>query len=245
MTELVIALDYSKKEDAEAMIQKLDGLPVIFKVGLELFLSAGPQWVKEVASKEHRIFLDLKFHDIPQTVARSVLQATRLGVEFMTVHLSGGTLMLDAIEKAFRDAELSGEVMKRPRVLGVSVLTSFKKEDWIASISHVAKLSAIRPIDEAVVRYSNLAHDHPALGGMVCSPQELKLVRPKYADLYLMIPGIRMDPESESEFNDDQGRVMSPDQASRLGASAIVVGRPITQATDPRAVVENILGNLV
>ena len=236
-TDLVVALDYSQKESAEKLIRDLEGLPLVYKVGLELFMDAGPAWVKDLSSHGVRVFLDLKFHDIPNTTGAAVMQAARLGVEFVTVHLSGGKRMLDEIEIRLEEAELSGKIKKRPNILGVSVLTSFQDEDWIANVSHVAKMNGIRSIEDAVDHYAGLVHGHPAVGGMVCSPKEIEMVRAKFSNLYLMVPGIRpVGAESH-----DQNRVLTPSQAHSLGASAIVVGRPITQAPRPREVTESIL----
>ena len=239
-TELVVALDYPNAEQAEALIAQLAGLPVTYKVGLELFLSAGPQWVKRMTARGYHVFLDLKFHDIPNTVAQAVIQANMMGVEFVTVHLAGGKRMLDEIEIAFREAELSGKIKTRVRVLGVSVLTSFKEEEWIANVSQVAKLTAVRTIEESVLRYAALANDHEGVGGLVCSPKEVVAIRARFPDLFLMIPGIRLAGGSQH----DQNRVMTPAGAKLVGASAIVVGRPIIQAPNPREVAEEILKDI-
>lgn len=236
-TDLVVALDYSKTEDAEKLIQHLAGLPVVYKVGLELFLVAGPNWVKNLTSQGKRVFLDLKFLDIPNTTGAAVMQAVQLGVEFITVHLSGGKRMLDEIEIRMEEAEVSGQLKVRPHILGVSVLTSFQEADWIANVSHVAKMSGIRSIEEAVDHYAALAHIHPALQGMVCSPKEVEMIRAKYPKLYLMVPGIR--PKGAALH--DQSRVLTPFEAKNQGASAIVVGRPIIQAPNPREAAEAIL----
>ncbi|NDG85951.1 MAG: orotidine-5'-phosphate decarboxylase [Proteobacteria bacterium] len=239
-TELVVALDYSEPKKAEALIEKLKGLPVIYKVGLELYLAADSQWVRGLTSRGERIFLDLKFHDIPNTVAQAVIRAAGLGVEFVTVHLSGGKRMLDEIDARLGEAMNVGAIRSRPKVLGVSVLTSFAEEDWVANVSHMAKLSGLRSIEETVVHFADLASQHPGVQGMVCSPKEVEPVRTKYPDLYLMIPGIRM----EGESHQDQKRVMTPASARKAGANAIVVGRSITLASDPRAAAEAILKEL-
>ena len=236
-TELVVALDYNDPKLAEALTQKLSGLPVVYKVGLELFLSADSAWVRELCSSDARVFLDLKFYDIPNTVGAAVVKAAELGAEFITVHLAGGRRMLDEVENRLQEALLSVQILKRPTLLGVSVLTSFREEDWIANISHMAKVSGVRSIQDTSLHFANLAHEHPAVQGMVCSPREAERIRMKYPHLYLMVPGIR----PEGSPAQDQGRTMTPLDASRAGASGIVVGRPITQATDPRTVVEEIL----
>jgi orotidine-5'-phosphate decarboxylase len=236
-TELVVALDYSDQKKADELIQKLDGLPVIYKIGLELFLSADSAWIQAICSSGTRIFLDLKFHDIPNTVGAAVLRASRLGVEFTTVHLAGGRRMLDEINIRLQEALLAGEMVTRPKVLGVSVLTSFKEEEWIANVSHMAKVTGVRTIEETAMHFANLVHEHPGVQGMVCSPQEVANIRAKYPSIYLMVPGIRL----KGGAAHDQNRVMTPGEARSAGASAIVVGRSITQADDPRVVVEQIL----
>ncbi|MBS1960354.1 MAG: orotidine-5'-phosphate decarboxylase [Bdellovibrionales bacterium] len=240
-TDLVVAMDYPTVAFAEALMEQLSGLPIVYKIGLELFLSSGTEWVRKQTEKGTRIFLDLKFHDIPNTVGQAVLQAARLGAEFTTVHLCGGKTMLDEIDIKLQEAILSGQIQKKPRVLGVTVLTSFKEEDWIAAMSHVAKVGSIRNVEESTMHFAALANDHPAIGGVVCSPQEINAIRSKHPKLYTMVPGIR--PKGFKAH--DQGRIMTPAEASASGASAIVVGRPITQAAEPRLVAEQILQEMV
>jgi len=240
-TELVIALDYSDRKSAEILMDELHGLPVIYKIGLELFLSTDAQWIQAITASGERVFLDLKFHDIPNTVAQAAVRASKLGVEFMTVHLSGGKRMLDEIDIRLQEAMITGEILSRPKILGVSVLTSFLEEEWVANVSRMAKLTGVRTIQDTVIHFADLAHSHPAIQGMVCSPKEIEAVRFKYPELYLMIPGIRMD---GSPLN-DQARVMTPAQAAKAGASAIVVGRPITQSENPRKITETYLKELL
>jgi orotidine-5'-phosphate decarboxylase len=239
-TELVVALDFGSRAEAESLMEKLQGLPVIYKVGLELFFATGPGWIQTHSDSGIRIFLDLKFHDIPNTVAQAVVQGARTGAEFLTVHLSGGKRMLDEIDLKLNAATSRGEIQIRPKILGVSVLTSFHDEEWIANVSHMAKISGVRSISDSVQHFASLSHDHPAVQGMVCSPKEVELVRVKHPQLFLMVPGIR----PEGAHAHDQSRVMTPKQAHEAGASAIVVGRPITQAVDPRAATLAILGEL-
>jgi len=222
-------------------MDELHGLPVIYKIGLELFLSSDAQWIQAITASGERVFLDLKFHDIPNTVAQAAVRASKLGVEFMTVHLSGGKRMLDEIDIRLQEAMITGEILNRPKILGVSVLTSFLEEEWVANVSRMAKLTGVRTIQDTVLHFADLAHSHPAIQGMVCSPKEIEAVRFKYPELYLMIPGIRMD---GSPLN-DQARVRTPAQAAKAGASAIVVGRPITQSENPRKITETYLKELL
>ena len=232
-TELVVALDFETVNAAEEIIEVLSGLPVIYKVGLELFTAAGPAWIKQLTSTGHRIFLDLKLHDIPTTVSKTIQQILKMDVEFTTVHLIGGNKMLELISEVLpKDTML--------KILGVSVLTSFREEDWISNTSLVAKLGSSRSIHDSVLHFATVAHDHSSISGMVCSPLEVEEVRRKYPRLFLMVPGIR--PLDMNQ--DDQARVMTPQEASRVGASAIVVGRPITQSENPRLVAQEILKDL-
>jgi orotidine-5'-phosphate decarboxylase len=239
-TDLVVALDFSSTEEADRLISQLVGLPVVYKVGLQLFLAAGPDWVRSLTASGARVFLDLKFHDIPNTVARATVESAKLGAEFVTVHLSGGRRMLDEIAVAVERARNAGEIRISPRVLGVSVLTSFQEEEWVASVSHMAKISEVRSIHDSVLHFADLVSRHPGVGGMVCSPLEVSAVRLKYPDLFLMVPGIRL---AGGNWNDQQ-RVMTPAEAKKAGASAIVVGRPITGAADRRQAVETFLQEL-
>jgi len=232
-TELVVALDFDQVSAAENMIETLSGLPVIYKVGLELFTSVGPTWVRGLTANGHRIFLDLKLHDIPNTVTKAILQIEKMGVEFTTVHLSGGRKMLDQIQ-----SELPSTTSLK--VLGISVLTSFSEDEWVTNASAIANAGSIRSVHDSVIQFANLASEYSAVTGMVCSPLEVAEIKIKHPKLYLMVPGIR--PQG-SEKN-DQARVMTPAEASLAGASAIVVGRPITQAKDPRKMVEQILRDL-
>jgi orotidine-5'-phosphate decarboxylase len=239
-TELVVALDYSDRKSAEILMDELHGLPVIYKIGLELFMSVDASWIQAITASGERVFLDLKFHDIPNTVAQAAVKASKLGVEFMTVHLSGGKRMLDELDIRLQEATISGEITSRPKILGVSVLTSFLEEEWVANVSRMAKLTGVRTIQDAVNHFADLAHSHPAVQGMVCSPKEVEAVRFKYPGLYLMIPGVRM----EGSVLNDQARVMTPAQAMKAGASAIVVGRPITRSENPRKIAENYLRDI-
>jgi orotidine-5'-phosphate decarboxylase len=239
-TDLVVALDAPDAATAGELIEKLSGLPVVYKVGLELFLGIEKSWVKTLTAGGKRVFLDLKLHDIPNTVAQASVQAARLGVEFLSIHLSGGSRMFDEVERALTETLATGSIGVKPKVLGISVLTSFSEEEWRANVAHFAPLPSIRSIEEAVLHFSDLARSHPGIHGMVCSPREALPVKTRNPELYLMVPGIRF----EGQGRDDQSRVMTPSEARKAGASAIVVGRPITRAEDPRRMVEMILKDL-
>jgi orotidine-5'-phosphate decarboxylase len=236
-TELIVALDYPREDLAWALVEQLQSEPVIYKVGLELFSSAGPSFIRELVHQKKRVFLDLKFHDIPNTVAKASLQAALLHVDMFTLHLSGGSAMIHAVRDALAEIE-----SLKPKVLGVSVLTSFDDLRWTevsrAINGHAASIPG--SVDGLVDSFASAGID-----GVVCSPLEVESIRARHPGLYLVIPGIRPVLEGEEKLSrDDQSRTMTPEQAARAGASAIVVGRPIIQAKSPRKVVQTILRSL-
>jgi orotidine-5'-phosphate decarboxylase len=230
--ELIVALDFPRPERAKKLVDQLEGYPVIFKVGFELFMSGGPDFVRELVHNKRRVFLDLKFHDIPNTVARAAKQAALLHVEMITLHLAGGSAMVRAVAE-----ELSDIPLLRPKILGVSVLTSFDDVRW-AEVTKSMTNHAMKASDSVM----NLVEHSAAWGidGVVCSALELTSIRSMYPNLYTVVPGIR--PQGMS--SNDQARVTSPGAARELGANAIVVGRPITEASSPIDVVQSILSEL-
>jgi orotidine-5'-phosphate decarboxylase len=230
-TELMLALDFTEKAVAEKWIETFSDQPVIYKVGLELFLSAGPVWVADQVKKGHRIFLDLKLYDIPNTVAQSVAIACDLGVDFLTLHLGGGEEMLS------KSLEKVAEKRSKMMILGVSVLTSFSNEQW----GHLMKSygSDSVSIDESIKNLSRLAK-RTGVPGMVSSALDLVKVKENYPEVYSVTPGIRF----ESTGRQDQKRVVSPREARALGSSAIVMGRPVFLSENPLETVETILKDL-
>ena len=230
-TQLIVALDVNDRVAAGRIIAELEGLPVLYKVGFELFLSAGPDWVRALAADGRRIFLDLKFHDIPNTVAQGVKQASCLGVEMLTVHLAGGSQMIAAVKEVLATAK------KPPKILGVTVLTSFDQDHW-SEVTHAVAGADSTPA-QSVERFAKCA---AAWGtdGIVCSPKELDIVIQHAPKLIKVIPGIR----PEGAETADQSRVMTPKKAAGAGADFVVVGRPILQATDRRRAAEEILVEL-
>ncbi len=236
-TELIVALDFPKGESAEKLMKECADLPVIWKVGSELFLAVGPEWVRNRVKEGRRIFLDLKLHDIPNTVTKAALQVGELGVEMFTVHLVGGPTMIrsvrDELEKQF-DARPGA---KRPLILGVSVLTSFDQSTWDDVSFAVGGTTST--VAESVKRMVAQAR-YWGVDGVVCSPLEIKTVHATDSILFTVVPGIR----PKGSKAGDQSRVMTPKQASTLGAGAIVVGRPITESKNPRSVVEKVLKEL-
>ncbi len=235
-TELIVALDYSRGEHALSLVEHLLGLPVIFKVGFELFLHAGPEFVRELVHRKNRIFLDLKFHDIPNTVASAARQAAALQVEMFTLHLAGGSQMVRAVREQLEEIP-----SLKPKVLGVSVLTSFDDVRW-AEVTRALTQHAVTPRESV----AGLLGEASSWGvdGVVCSAHELDEVRRVSPGLMTVVPGIRPRVPGGGVSGDDQSRTLTPIEAYRAGASAIVVGRPITQSKEPRAVVDAILKDL-
>ncbi len=231
-TELIVALDFSRSDKAFALVDQLKGFPLLYKVGLELFMSGGPEVVRELVHRKNRIFLDLKLHDIPHTVARAAKQAALLHVEMLTVHLAGGSAMIRAVVEELADIPLL-----RPKILGVSVLTSFDDVRW-AEVTKSLTGHAV----EVKGSVNGLVEHSAAWGadGIVCSAMELESIRSQFPNLYTVVPGIRPSGVSMN----DQARVTTPAIAREMGAHAIVVGRPITESADPKAVVRSILKDL-
>ena len=229
---IIAALDVPTAEEALKLAGEIAPAVGAFKIGSELFTAAGPDIVHRVRATGASVFLDLKFHDIPNTVAKSVAAAVQLDVQMLTVHTSGGFDMLRAAEQA---AEESARKAGRtpPLVLGVTVLTSLNA-DALREIGLDAKV-------EDQVRRLALVATRAGLRGLVCSPQEvarLKQVIPP--DMQLVTPGIR----TGAEKADDQKRTLTPKEAIAAGANWLVIGRPIYAADNPRAAAENILHSL-
>jgi len=208
--------------------------PVVgaFKIGGELFTSSGPDIVRRVRATGASVFLDLKFHDIPNTVAKAVSAATRLDVEMLTVHVGGGLEMMRAAEEsAQQTAKAAGR--PAPLVLGVTVLTSMDGQT-------LSEIGCGGNVGKQVERLAELAM-RAGLRGLVCSPLEIVALRQMLpASVQLVVPGIR----TGAEKGDDQKRTLTPRQALEAGATWLVVGRPIYAAANPRAAAEAILGSL-
>ena len=222
---LIVALDVPDLDRARSLADRLAGSVGMFKVGSELFTAAGPAVVRELVSRGERVFLDLKYHDIPNTVAGAVAAASRLGVSLLDVHALGGRAMLEAAVAA-----LSTDAT---RLLAVTILTSHDEEG-------LCQVGVRTPIQEAVRRLALLAHE-AGVHGAVCSPHEIGLVREACGPRFLILtPGIR--PEGASRG--DQSRAATPAAALAAGADYLVVGRPITQAPDPRAAAQAILDRM-
>lgn len=223
-SRLIAALDFPDRESALQSVEKLAGHVGIFKVGLELFTREGPRLVEEIRGRGEKVFLDLKFHDIPNTVHGAVRSASRLGVQMLTVHASGGANMLSAA------VEAAASATEPPLLLAVTALTSLSEAD-------IRKLGLECSIELWVERLAETAHAS-GIRGIVASSRELPLLRRKFYDsMQLVIPGIRPGGAPLQ----DQARAATPGDAIKAGASYLVVGRPITQAPDPAAAADAIV----
>ncbi len=217
--ELILALDVPTREDAAPLLRQLRGSLRWVKIGLQMFTAYGPDYVRAVADQGFDIFLDLKLHDIPNTVAKAVESLAPLPIGMLTLHTSGGREMMQAARAA--------QQATKPNLLllGVTVLTSM-------DATGLSELGVAADPAAQVSRLGNLAAD-AGLRGLVCSPLEVSLLRKQLpADVKLVTPGIR--PAGEAG-GDDQKRIMTPAEAARVGSSYIVVGRPILKAADPAA----------
>jgi orotidine-5'-phosphate decarboxylase len=240
--QLLIALDVESAAKALALADSLRGVAGGFKIGSQLFTSQGPTVVRALAERGDRIFLDLKFHDIPNTVAGAVAAATSLGVWMLNVHASGGTRMMQAARDAAREtASRAGGAP--PLVIAVTVLTSINAAA-LAEIGVGREMpDSMDALRDHVVRLAQLA-DAAGLDGVVASPQETAVIRRRCRpDFAIVTPGIRGG-GAASAVKDDQERTMGPAAAVAAGASYIVVGRPITAAADPRAAAEAIAAEI-
>ena len=229
---IIAALDVPTVEQALKLAQQLAPAVGAFKIGKELFTSAGPDIVRRVRDTGASVFLDLKFHDIPNTVAKAVVAAVRLDVQMLTIHASGGSEMMRAAEQAAQQtaAQLGRNA---PLVLGVTVLTS-------QDSNTLAELGGETDVAKQVERLALLAAKS-GLRGLVCSPLEIVALRRILPpQMQLVTPGIR----TGAEKADDQKRTLTPREAIQAGASWLVIGRPITAAADPRAAAESILASL-
>ncbi|MET0104759.1 MAG: orotidine-5'-phosphate decarboxylase [Sedimenticola sp.] len=224
---IIVALDFPAEAPALELVSSLDPSLCRLKVGKEMFTRLGPAFVEKLAARGFDIFLDLKFHDIPNTVAAACAAAADLGVWMMNVHASGGRKMMETA----RD-RLEG-LSQRPLLIGVTILTSMGEED-IAEVGYSGT-----PADN-VSRLARLA-DASGLDGIVCSPLEASVVRPDVSDDFLLVtPGVR--PAFAS--TDDQKRIMTPRNALENGADMLVIGRPITAAADPMEALRLIQGEI-
>jgi orotidine-5'-phosphate decarboxylase len=221
---VIVALDYARAEAALALASRLDPQACRVKVGKELFTVAGPALVTQLAARGFEVFLDLKYHDIPNTVAAACRAAAGLGAWMINVHASGGSAMMRAAREA-----LAG-LARPPLLIAVTVLTSLGDED----LREIGQQEAAPQLVERLARLAQVS----GLDGVVCSAREAALLRRACgADFKLVTPGIRL---ADATGKDDQKRIVTPAAAVTAGADYLVVGRPITQAADPLAVLARI-----
>ena len=222
-SRVIVALDFPDAESALACVQRMSPRACKLKVGKELFTAQGPAFVEKLVERGFDVFLDLKFHDIPSTVARACSAAANLGVWMLNVHALGGATMLQAAREAL------GAGGERPLLIAVTVLTSMADADLRA-------IGIEESAAQTVYRLAGLAQQNGA-DGVVCSAQEAGGIRDRFGEAFLRVtPGIRLADGTA----DDQTRIMSPAMAVRNGASYLVIGRPVTRAVDPSAVLRRI-----
>jgi len=237
--KLIVALDLATGDAATRMAERLEGHVGMFKVGSELFTAEGPVPVRYLVVTGHKVFLDLKFHDIPNTVRAAAREAAELGVSMLNVHASGGQKMMEAALEGARSAlhpsadGAPGGDEARPKVLAVTILTSLERQD-------LEELGVSGTPVEAVIRLARLAQS-AGLDGVVASAREISALRQACGpDFLIVTPGIR----PASSATSDQARIATPASAIAAGADYLVVGRPITGAPDPVAAAEAIVAEM-
>lgn len=227
---IVVALDVDTDDEALSLVESLRGSVGMFKVGKQLFTAAGPDIVRRIIGLGERVFLDLKYHDIPNTVAKAGVEAARLGVSIFNVHAMGGSKMMRATVEAVTEA-VEREALAMPLILGVTVLTSHTQES-------LSEIGIDRKLENEVVALAQLC-ETSGINGVVASPQEIVPIR-KAVDnpgFVILTPGVR---PLGAALN-DQSRVMTPGEAIKAGANFLVVGRPITAAENPVEAAKKIL----
>ena len=225
-SRVIISLDFPEANKALDFCKKIDPKSCKIKIGKELFTSAGPEIIEKLRSLDFEIFLDLKYHDIPNTVANACRVATDLGVWMLNVHAAGGTRMMEA---AYESIIKFGDSKNRPLLVAVTVLTSMSSDDFV-------ELAINNSIADQVLLLSKLAKS-AGLDGVVCSGVEVDKLRREFGkDFCLVTPGIRLDDLN----NDDQERIMTPCNAIKAGSNYLVIGRPITRASNPVKVINAI-----
>ncbi len=228
-SKIIVALDYADAAAANALVARLDPALCKLKVGKELFTAAGPAFVESLVKREYDVFLDLKFHDIPNTVAKACQAAANLGVWMLNVHASGGRPMMQAaregLDKAFG--------VEAPLLIAVTVLTSMDE-------ATLHSMGIQRSLTDHVLALATQTQQ-AGLDGVVCSAQEAAMLKHALGDDFCLVtPGIR----AKDASRDDQTRIVTPEDALALGAHYLVIGRPITQAADPLVALNAIIKNI-
>jgi len=232
--KVIFALDVPTLEETRRFVGLLKDRVALFKVGLELFTAFGKEAVKAVQGEGGRVFLDLKLHDIPNTVSRAAEEAVKLGVEMFNLHATGGVeMMRETAERCHKLAEKLG--LPRPTILAVTVLTSLDE-------GNLKEIGLIGPVQERVLSLAELAQK-AGIDGVVASPQEIVPIRRRCGPKFVIVtPGIR--PAFAEPGRDDQKRVMTAKDAILAGADYIVIGRPIRLAPDPVAAMDKVLAEI-
>ncbi|HIW32498.1 MAG TPA: orotidine-5'-phosphate decarboxylase [Candidatus Paenibacillus intestinavium] len=231
-SKIMVALDYSSAAAAEQLIQQLKGIPCYMKVGMQLYYAAGPTFVEGLKNRGFRVFLDLKMHDIPNTVKGGAASITALGVDMFNVHAAGGRAMMEAALEGVHQASSNEQ---RPAVIAVTQLTSTSQQVMNDEIGIAGT------VEDAVLSYARLTQ-LAGLDGVVASPSEVIAIKNACGQAFQTItPGIRPVGAAQN----DQSRIMTPSEALRQGTDYMVIGRPITAATDPRLAIESIIEELI
>ena len=228
--DVIIACDFADKETALSFLDKFEGRKPFVKIGMELFYAEGPQIVREIKARGHKIFLDLKLHDIPNTVKKSMAVLSRLDVDMCNLHAAGTSRMMEAALEGLTRPDGT-----RPLLIAVTQLTSTDQE------AMERDLLIKEPIDKVVMHYAETAKN-AGLDGVVCSPLEARKVHEVCGERFLTVtPGVRF---ADGDIG-DQKRIMTPEQAKKIGSDYIVVGRPITAAPDPVVAYERCIKEFV
>ncbi|WP_420819443.1 orotidine-5'-phosphate decarboxylase [Paenibacillus thalictri] len=227
---IMVALDYASAEEAQQLMNQLQGIPCWMKVGMQLFYAAGPGFVAKLKEQGYKVFLDVKMHDIPNTVKGGSESVTRLGVDMFNVHAAGGAAMMEAAMEGVDKGLTGSKGSAKPIVIAVTQLTSTSQ----SVMNH--EIGVPGPVDETVIRYAKMTQ-LAGLQGVVASPQEVVKIKQACGSSFLTVtPGIR---PAGSDIG-DQSRIMTPPEAFQQGTDYIVIGRPITGAKDPRQALESI-----
>ena len=223
LSPVIVALDFADEKQTLQFVRRLSPELCQIKIGKELFTATGRHLVEQLVNQGFKVFLDLKYHDIPNTVASACKIAAQMGVWMVDMHASGGQRMMEAA------AEAVSQFQQRPYLIGVTVLTSMAQTD-------LAQTGVDRSIDEQVMHLARLSQQS-GLDGVVCSAQEAVILRDQLGKEFLLVtPGIRLNSKSE----DDQRRIMTPKDALAAGSSYLVMGRPITRSADPVLLLQQI-----
>lgn len=232
---IMIALDFPEAGAAKALIRRLEGIPCWMKVGMELFYAEGPAFVRELRQSGYAVFLDLKLHDIPNTVKGAARSITRLGVDMFNVHAAGGLRMMEAALAGANEAAEETAAPRRPQIIAVTQLTSTDQQTLNEQIGIPGS------VESAVLRYAELAR-RAGLDGVVASPLEVERIKQTQGRHFLTVtPGIR----PAGAETGDQARVMTPADAFAAGTDYIVIGRPVTAAPDPRQALLDIIDSAI